>query len=119
MQVVAKTPRIEIDIKGDISKKLLKVLKDEFGKDLKIQEDEAVPFREGEFWKKYGKLATPGNHMKTYRSIMGLSQSALGEKLGGVGRSHISEMESGKRPIGKDTAKKLASIFQVSVEMFL
>ena len=34
MQAVVKTPRIEVNIKGDIPPKLLSVLKEEFGEDI-------------------------------------------------------------------------------------
>jgi DNA-binding XRE family transcriptional regulator len=43
-----------------------------------------------------------------YRSREGLSQEQLAE-LTGIPRRHISEMENGKRPIGKESAKKLAA----------
>ncbi|EMO12507.1 DNA-binding helix-turn-helix protein [Leptospira santarosai str. CBC523] len=51
--------------------------------------------------------------------MAGLTQTQLGEKLGGIPRSHISAFESESRPIGKELAKKLAKLFGVSVEMFL
>lgn len=37
----------------------------------------------------------------------------------GIPQRHISEMEHGKRPIGKDTAKKLAKVFKTDYRMFL
>lgn len=37
-----------------------------------------------------------------------LTQKQLAE-LTGIAQHHINEMENGKRPIGKETAKKLAS----------
>ncbi|WP_192486021.1 helix-turn-helix domain-containing protein [Leptospira interrogans] len=84
-----------------------------------IKNSASVPFRESEFWKKHGHLATPGTHMRTYREIAGWSQTELGQKLGGIARSHISEYESGKRSIDKDVAKKLAKLFKTSVEIFI
>ncbi|EKR64995.1 MULTISPECIES: helix-turn-helix transcriptional regulator [Leptospira] len=121
MLVVVKTPRIDLRIKGKVSEKLLGAIREEFGKRVEVQDEDdvSVPFRESEFWKKYGHLATPGSHMKTYREMAGWSQSELGQKLGGIGRSHISEYESGKRPIGKDLAKKLAKLFKTSPAMFI
>ncbi|WP_423789743.1 helix-turn-helix transcriptional regulator [Leptospira perolatii] len=114
-----KTPLTEVRVIGEIPEKLLDVLKEEFGKKVKIEKDNPVSFRKGEFFQKNKKLFTPGNHMKTYRSMAGFTQTELGKRIGGIPRSHISAMESGSRSIGKETAKKLAELFGVSVEMFL
>jgi DNA-binding XRE family transcriptional regulator len=43
-----------------------------------------------------------------YRSREGLTQEQLAD-LTGIPRRHISEMEHGKRPIGKESARKLAA----------
>lgn len=40
-------------------------------------------------------------------------------KLLGIRQGHLSEMENGKRPIGKSMAKKLASIFNCDYRAFL
>jgi plasmid maintenance system antidote protein VapI len=37
----------------------------------------------------------------------------------GIHRRHISEMENGKRPIGKENAKKLAKVLNADYRMFL
>jgi DNA-binding XRE family transcriptional regulator len=47
-----------------------------------------------------------------------LTQKELA-KLMGISQHHISEMENGKRPIGKDMAKKLSQILHVSYRVFL
>ncbi|EMF89798.1 helix-turn-helix transcriptional regulator [Leptospira santarosai] len=86
---------------------------------LQDKSDISVPFRESEFFKKFGHEAGPGNNMRTYRLLAGLTQTQLGQRLGGIPRSHISAFESESRPIGKELAKKLAKLFGVSVEMFL
>jgi transcriptional regulator with XRE-family HTH domain len=39
--------------------------------------------------------------------------------LTGIPRRHISEMEHGKRPIGRETAKKLAKALKVDYRVFL
>jgi transcriptional regulator with XRE-family HTH domain len=36
-----------------------------------------------------------------------------------IPRRHISEMENGKRPIGKKTAKKMAEVLDVDYRVFL
>ena len=40
-------------------------------------------------------------------------------RLAGVSQTHISEMEQGKRPIGKEMAKRLAKVLKVNYRVFL
>lgn len=47
-----------------------------------------------------------------------LTQQALAEKLG-VLPHHLSEMEHGKRPIGKEMAKKLGDALRCDYRLFL
>ena len=47
-----------------------------------------------------------------------LTQKELA-RLVGVNQTHISEMEHGKRPIGKDMAKRLAKILKIKYRVFL
>ena len=47
-----------------------------------------------------------------------LTQKQLAEKLF-IHQHHLSEMENGKRPIGKEMAKKLADILNVNWKIFL
>jgi DNA-binding XRE family transcriptional regulator len=60
----------------------------------------------------------PGVVLRGLRYRDGLKQSELAEKIG-INQSHISEMENGKRPIGKTTARKLAKVFKTSYKLFL
>lgn len=52
------------------------------------------------------------------RAKEGLTQRQLAE-LTGIPQRHISEMENGKRPIGKETARKLAKALKVDYRVFL
>lgn len=52
------------------------------------------------------------------RGKEGLTQKQLAE-LTGIAQHHISEMENGKRPIGKETAKKLAAALNMDYRVFL
>jgi DNA-binding XRE family transcriptional regulator len=47
-----------------------------------------------------------------------LTQKELA-RLVGVSQTHISEMEHGKRPIGKDMARRLAKALKVNYRVFL
>ena len=52
------------------------------------------------------------------RSKEGLTQKQLADMIG-ISQHHISEMENGKRPIGKETARKLATALNVDYRVFL
>ena len=122
MQAVVKTPLIEIIINGAIPNKIINVLKEEYGKKVKIikeNDDEYVDVFQTEWYKKIKAETTLGDNMKIYRENHGLTQEKLGEMLGGIPRQHISNMEKGTRSISINTAKKLSNIFKVSVEKFI
>ena len=122
MQAVVKTPRIELQIQGDIPPKLISVLKEEFGDDLRLEEeqgDEIANVFETEWYRQIKSSMTPGDNLKIYRDNRGWTQAQLGEKLGGLPRQHISNMERGLRPISKNIAKRLALIFAVPPSKFI
>ncbi|OHD63401.1 MAG: hypothetical protein A2176_00495 [Spirochaetes bacterium RBG_13_51_14] len=119
MQVHVKTPHIKINIEGSVSKKLLRVLKEDYGDKLIVEDDEWVLVTETEWYKKTKASMKPGDHLRAYRLSRGLKQPQLGKALGGISKQNISDMENGRRPIGKEVAKKLAEIFKTSVEKFL
>lgn len=60
--------------------------------------DELFPYTDAE---------KPGVFLSGYRYREGLTQRQLAEKTG-IPARHISEMENGKRPIGKKNARLLA-----------
>jgi ribosome-binding protein aMBF1 (putative translation factor) len=59
-----------------------------------------------------------GLMLKGARTTANLTQKELAEKIG-VKTHHISEMEHGKRSIGKAMARRLASIFKLDYRLFL
>lgn len=61
---------------------------------------------------------TPGTILRGLRHRDELTQADLAARAG-VPRNHISEMENGKRPIGKQTARKLAEVLNTDPRMFL
>jgi DNA-binding XRE family transcriptional regulator len=60
----------------------------------------------------------PGSAIRGLRYRENLTQAQLAEKIG-VKRHHISEMENGKRPIGKDMAKRLSEALHTDYKVFL
>ena len=59
-----------------------------------------------------------GSAIRRLRMRGGLTQKRLAEIIG-VNPSHISEMEHGKRPIGKEMARRLAKALRVDYRVFL
>ena len=122
MQAVVKTPRIEINIKGEIPGKLMTVLEEEFGEQVELLEEndeEKVDVFETDWYRSIESGTTPGDNLRIYRENHGLTQARLGEMLGGVPRQHISNMERRVRSISLKTARKLAKLFKVSPEKFI
>ena len=60
----------------------------------------------------------PGVFLAGARYREDLSQRALAE-MTGIPQRHNSEMENGKRPVGKANARKLAEALNVDYRMFL
>lgn len=60
----------------------------------------------------------PASVLRGARSKAEITQTRLSE-LTGIPQRHISEMEQGKRPIGKESAKKLALALNVDYRAFL
>lgn len=56
--------------------------------------------------------------IRAYRSRENLTQRQLAE-LTGIPQRHISEMENGKRVIGKEMAKRLSKVLKADYKMFL
>jgi DNA-binding XRE family transcriptional regulator len=123
MQAVVKTPRIEISIKGVvIPPKLIDVLKEEYGQDLNLVEDdgdELVDVFETQWYKGVKEKMTPGAYLRIYRKNKKLTQIQLGEALGGIPRQHISNMEQGRRAISLKMARKLSALLGVPFEKFI
>ena len=122
MQVAVKTPRIELKMKGDIPERVILFLEEEYGVSLRQTTDDgekAVNALETDWYKRTMAAMTPGKALRIYRENAGLTQTALGERMGGVPRQHISNMENGKRPIGKENAKRLAAALHVDYRLFL
>ena len=90
----------------------------EFIEPFQVNDDEKfIPADEffKDFDKKYGKV---GIAIRGYRSRDGITQIALAKKMN-IRQNHLSQMENGKRTVGKAMARKLAAIFNTNYRMFL
>lgn len=64
------------------------------------------------------KHTEAGVMLKGCRYREGLTQKSLASALE-LKQNHISEMENGKRPIGKAMAKRLGEFFNIDYRLFL
>lgn len=92
---------------------VVKVLTD-LGYSVQAEED-AIPWREVF---NVPESEMPATMLKGARYREDLTQEQLAEATG-IPRRHISEMENGKRPIGKQNARKLAEVLNVDPRRFL
>ena len=120
MLVVVNQPHINnFTIKGTISDKDLKFLKNHFGENLTIKyDDDLVDFRDTDWFREVEPELTPASNLAFYRKLAKMTQTELGEKLG-VSKQVISDMEHERRAISKKTARELSKIFDVSIERFI
>jgi len=84
---------------------------------------EAAEERTSRPWREVVKELRPNEPIEAgilrgARSKAELTQTKLSE-LTGIPQRHISEMEQGKRPIGKENAKKLAKALETDYRVFL
>ena len=61
---------------------------------------------------------TLGERIKYYRKLANKSQEEVGNHLG-IGKSSVSEWESGKRPIPIDVVEQLSCFLEVSVPVLM
>jgi DNA-binding XRE family transcriptional regulator len=124
MLAVVKTPHIKIHIQGRIPARLMNALKKEYGKGVKLvdeaeDDDELVDVFQTDWYRRTKARLTPGKSLRIYRQNAKMTQDELGKRLGGLPKQFVSNMENGIRPISKNMALKLASIFKTSVARFI
>jgi transcriptional regulator with XRE-family HTH domain len=77
---------------------------------------DSVPWREA--YPECSEAQLIGKALAGARYREGLTQMKLAE-LVGILQRHISEMENGKRPISKETAKRLGKVLNIGYKVFL
>ena len=80
-----------------------------------VEEEQALPWRQALDLKDED---LPGLALRGARGKEGLTQKELAERTG-IPQRHISEMENGRRAIGKDRAKRLGEALSISWKVFL
>ena len=81
MQVVAKTPRIDVRVEGKGVKTFLAIIKKSIP-GVQIIDDEAQDIDDWEYYKEMKSRVTPAKVLKIRRENAGLTQAELAEALG-------------------------------------
>ena len=81
-----------------------------------VETSDSVPWREA--FPQYDDKDLPGINLRASRQREAMTQIELSKRTG-IPQRHISEMENGKRPIGKAIAKKLGEALNISYKVFL
>lgn len=81
-----------------------------------IEEETTIPWRDA--FPKGFLDNQPAVMLRGARGRENLTQEQLSQESG-IPRRHISEMENGKRPIGKENAKKLAKALKMDYRLLL
>jgi hypothetical protein len=81
-----------------------------------VDTSDSVPWREA--YPEYSEGQLIGKALAGVRYREGLTQIQLSE-MTGIPQRHISEMEHGKRPIGKEMAKRLGNALNIGYKVFL
>jgi DNA-binding XRE family transcriptional regulator len=84
---------------------------------LQIEEEKSISWRDA-FKEAFEDMPPSAVSLRGMRNREGWTQVELGDKIG-VSQANLSKMESGKRPIGKSIAKRLADIFETDYRIFL
>jgi ribosome-binding protein aMBF1 (putative translation factor) len=80
------------------------------------EEEEYVSWRE--LFSEYSDEEMPGSCLRGARYKEAITQQRLADMIG-IPQRHISMMENGKRPIGKEMAKRLGKALNIGYKVFL
>jgi ribosome-binding protein aMBF1 (putative translation factor) len=111
IQIGGRSPRLFLvpKVQADTVVRLLS--------DFEVDEKDAISWREP-IQDLINLHSEPGVMIRGARVKEGLSQIELAQKLG-IPQSNVSEMENGKRPIGKNMARRLSRILKINYRVFL
>ena len=107
MQVVAKTPHIDVRVEGKGMKAFLDIIKKNIPGVQIIDDDDVQNIDDWDYYKEMKSRVTPAKVLKIRRENAGLTQAELAEKCG-IAVSNIALMETGRSDFVIECADKLA-----------
>lgn len=119
MQVVVKTPPIDVSVEGMGVSALVDILKKCVpGVQVIDNEDQAEDIDGWDYYNTMKSRLTPAKRLKIRRENAGLSRATLAKKCS-IASSNITLMENGKQPIEDITARKLATALNCDTSDFI
>jgi len=118
MLVAVRKPRIEVSVNGIGAALVIRQLRKLYPSARVIAEEKAVDITSTRWWKKMESTSHAGTVLWTYRDNANLTLDHV-SKLSGIAKSHLSDMENGKRTIGPRTAKKLGAALDIDYRLLL
>ena len=118
MNVSVVTSEVTISANGKLPERLLELLNELYGDAVSISGEDA-PYADSKWFNELHHSLTPGDVVRTYRTLAKLTQTQLGGMVGGKSRKFISEIENGQRDISEETARALAAALKRPFERFI
>jgi DNA-binding XRE family transcriptional regulator len=118
MLVAVKRPRINVEVHGAGEALVAKLLKERYPAAEVSEDRETVRYRDTAFARQMQRESTPGRRLWVYRDNAGLTLEQLARACG-IAKTHLSEMENGRRAIGVRTAVKLGKALSSDYRRFL
>jgi predicted transcriptional regulator len=81
-------------------------------------DEELIDISESDWYKKMKASITPGDSLRSLRTMREMKQTELAKKVG-VEPRQISDMEKGRAPIGKKMAMRLGEALNMDYKHFL
>jgi DNA-binding XRE family transcriptional regulator len=80
--------------------------------------EKLINIRDSAWYKKMEAETTPGEVLRSLRTMRGMRPAALAKKIG-VQPQQVSDMEKGRAPIGKKMAMKIGEALNMNWKHFL
>jgi len=115
MLALVKTPRIEIAVNGEGAQVALDWLARKFT--LTVIAADTKPIEETAFWREMS-LNRVGNLLEAARLKARMTQRQLAHTVG-IAQNMVSDYETGRRPLARGMAERMAKALGVKVERLL
>jgi len=127
MQALVKAPRmlengmpVEFTITGNVPVFYIDLTRRLFAEVEETKDDgeERINIRDWDWFQKKAAEITPGDSLRSLRTMRGMRQSELAKRIG-VKPQQVSDMEKGRAPIGKKMAMKIGEVLKMNWKHFL
>ncbi|MBD3393358.1 MAG: helix-turn-helix domain-containing protein [Chitinivibrionales bacterium] len=119
MSEAVKTRRmLNVRFKRTTPARVLRDIRTRYRKYIAEDDSELVEWRKTGLHKEISSRMGPGDRLRELRTVTGLTLQEIGDKAGFTPQ-RIYEMESGRRGVSKNAARRFAEIFGVAPGMFI